>query len=394
MYGVLAVLLLWALALWSLRRELAAAWAEPCLRHPVMVFEGDDWGYGAPGQAAALHDIAAVLRRHRDTAGRHPVMTLGVILAGPGAGATPHEALHAARVTVADARMAPVVEAMRAGVADGVFDLQLHGMEHYHPDALLRASANDPALRDWLATAPFAETEALPSPLQSRWTDASVLPSVALSEADIRDRVAQEVALFRQCFGATPEVVVPPTFVWNETVERAWAAEGVRFLVTPGERYEMRGADGLPVDTGIDYRNGQRSASGLVAMVRDDYFEPVRGHRAPRGLAALDAKWSQRRPALLETHRANFVGASAQHAASLQAMDELLAAALAARPALRFVTVAELARQYCAGGELLDRRPASRLRALLHRMDRPGRRRKLAALLLALTGAALFAAAW
>jgi hypothetical protein len=392
MYALFFVSLLWALAAFLLRREIAAAWAEPCLRHPVMVFEGDDWGYGPLGQADALRDIAAELGRHRDVTGRHPVMTLGVILAGPGAAATADEALGAARVTLQDARLKPVCDAMVQGVRAGVFDLQLHGMEHYHPAVLTRAAHMDPQVRTWVAGAPFVETEQLPSPLQSRWTDASTLPSKALEDDDIRARVAAEVAMFRQCFGALPEVVVPPTFVWNECVERAWAEQGLSVLVTPGERYEMRGTDGLPVDTGIYYRNGQRCASGLLAVVRNDYFEPVRGHRADRGLAGLAAKWAQRRPLLLETHRSNFVGATAQHAESVRAIADLVSAALQAQPDLRFPTVAELARQYVQGGDLIDPRLRTRVAALLHRLDRPGRRRKVFGVLAVLTVAAVMAA--
>lgn len=385
MYWLLGVLLLWCFALHVLRREIVSAWSEPCLRQPVMVFEGDDWGYGPLAQADALRDIAAELGRHRDATGRHPVMTLGVVLAGPGVAGTPADALTVARLTLADPRLESVVDAMHEGVAAGVFDLQLHGMEHYHPAVLADAAANDPQIRDWLADAPFVETERLPSPLQSRWTDASSLPSRTLDDADVRNRVAEEVATYRQCFGVTPAVVVPPTFVWNECVEQAWAREGVRVLVTPGERYEVRGADGLPVDTGVYYRNGQRCPSGLIAMVRNDYFEPVRGHRAERGLAALAARWAQRRPLLLETHRSNFVGSAAQPRDSVRAVGDLVSAALAAQPTLRFVSVAELALQYGRGGELLDPRLSVRLSALVHRLDRPGRRRKMAAMLVLLT---------
>ena len=392
MYWLLVAVFLWAVAIHFLRREITAAWAEPCLRHPVMVFEGDDWGYGPLEQADALRDIAAELARHRDVTGRHPVMTLGVILAGPGAAGTPDEALGAARVTLDDARLKPVCDAMAQGVCAGVFDLQLHGMEHYHPAVLMRAAQVDPQVRAWVAEAPFVATEQLPSPLQSRWTDASTLPSKALDADDIRLRVAGEVAMFRRCFGALPEVVVPPTFVWNECVERAWAEQGLAVLVTPGERYEMRGADGLPVDTGIYYRNGQRCASGLLAIVRNDYFEPVRGHRADRGLAGLTAKWAQRRPLLLETHRSNFVGATAQHTESVRAIGDLVSAALRAQPGVRFMTVAELARQYVQGGDLIDPHLRTRVAALLHRLDRPGRRRKIFGVLAVLTVAAVMAA--
>lgn len=392
MYGLLAVVFFWAVAIFFLRRDIAVAWAEPCLRHPVMVFEGDDWGYGPLEQADALRDIASALARHCDLTGRHPVMTLGVILAGPGAAGTPDEALGAARVTLEDARLKPVCDAMARGVRAGVFDLQLHGMEHYHPAVLTRAAHRDPQVRAWIADAPFVATEQLPSPLQSRWTDASVLPSKALDAGDIRACVAGEVAMFRQCFGVLPEVVVPPTFVWNACVEREWAEQGLSVLVTPGERYEMRGTDGLPVDTGVYYRNGQRCASGLLAIVRNDYFEPVRGHRTERGLASLATKWSQRRPLLLETHRSNFVGATAQHTESVRAIGDLVSAALRAQPELRFLTVAELARHYARGGELIDARLQTRLMALLHRLDSPGRRRKIFGVLAVLTVVTVVAA--
>lgn len=390
MYGLFGAVLLWAMALFCVRRDLARAWAEPCLRQPVMVFEGDDWGYGPVEQADALRDIARVLSAHADAQGRHPVMTLGVILAGPD-DARPDDA--EACVELDDARLAPVLAEMRAGVARGVFSLQLHGMQHYHPAVLDRACAGDPALRAWRRQT-FPATEDLPSPLQSRWTDASSLPSRALDEADISRRATAEVSTFARIFGLMPAVAVPPTFVWTDAVEAAWAAAGVRALVTPGERYEMRGADGLPVDSGRLYRNGQRCASGLTALVRDDYYEPVRGHRAGRGLEALARKWAQRRPLLLETHRSNFVGRYARHQDSLQAIDSLLAEARKRYPALCFVSVEALADAYAAGeSALLDHGLPARLRALPARLLTSGRRRKVVLLLCALAVSALALAA-
>ena len=69
----------------------------------------------------------------------------------------------------------------------------------------------------------------------------------------------------------------------------------------------------------------------------------------------------------------------------MRAVGDLVSAALAAQPTLRFVSVAELALQYGQGGELLDPRLSVRLSALVHRLDRPGRRRKMAAMLVLLT---------
>lgn len=388
MFGLIGIGLLWGVFGWVLRRDLGAAWAEPCLRAPVLVFEGDDWGFGPPEQADALRDIAAVLRRHADIEGRPPVMTLGVVLSGPDP-ERPDDPEAGLRLD--HALLRPVLESMTAGVRDRVFALQLHGMQHYHPAVLDSACREDPALAAWRCQ-PLPATEDLPSPLQSRWTDASVLPSRPLDAADIRQRAAAEVAEFVRVFGHPPAVAVPPTFVWNDQVEAAWVAAGVRVIVTPGERYEARGGDGLPVDTGRLYRNGERCPSGLTALVRNDYYEPVRGHRAPHGLEALARKWRQRRPLLLETHRSNFVGRHARHADSLQALDELLARASRDFPDIRFLSVEALAAAYADGGGLIDRRLSVRLRALIARVLLPGRRRKVALLLAGVSGLALFTA--
>ncbi len=385
MYGLIVIGLLWAAFVFLLRRELASAWAEPCLRAPVLIFEGDDWGFGPAAQADALRDIAAVLRRHVDVDGRLPVMTLGVVLSGPDP-ERPDEPEIGLRLD--DPPMRPVLDSMIEGARDRVFSLQLHGMQHYHPAVLDRACRADPGLAAWRRQ-PLPATEDLPSPLQSRWTDASVLPSRPLEATDIRQRVAAEVAEFARVFGRTPAVAVPPTFVWNDRVESAWAAAGVRVIVTPGERYEARGGDGLPMDSGHLYRNGQRCASGLMAMVRNDYYEPVRGHGAAHGLEALSRKWRQRRPLLLETHRSNFVGRHARHPESLAALDRLLAAAKQGFPDIRFLSVEALADAYAGRNGLIDCRPVVRLQALVARVLVSGRRRKVAAALAALTLLAL-----
>ena len=70
--------------------------------------------------------------------------------------------------------------------------------------------------------------------------------------------------------------------------------------------------------------NGMTTRDGLRYVVRDDYFEPSKGHRAERALEALEAKVRLGRPTLLETHRLNFVG----HAAAADVAFEELARAL------------------------------------------------------------------
>ncbi len=341
------------------RRELRAIWREPVLRQPVLIIESDDWGAGpVEAQAEALGHLVEVLTRHRDLTGRHPVMTLALVLAVPDGPAIRRDGRYH-RLTLEDPIFAPVLAAIGQGRTAGVFALQLHGLEHYWPEALM-ASA-DPAVRAWLESDPPASTEQLPPPLQSRWVEASVLPSMPLPAGMVAGAVAEEVRLFAKVFGEKPRVAVPPTFVWTREVEQAWARQGVGGVVTPGLRSACRNTKGLPdCDTG-PLRNGQ-GGEGVHYLVRDDYFEPERGHRAGRALTALADKWAQGRPCLLELHRRNFLGAQKVATQTLDEIDTLYRQALARWPDLRFISTAEL------HGIFMQRDPAWLVTGIRHRL--------------------------
>lgn len=378
------LLLVWAGVLLAFAAPLAARWREPVLRQPVLIIESDDWGAGPPAQADALRRLAALLQRVRDGSGRPAVMTLGVVLEVPdgariaAAGCAEYHAL-----TLADARFDAIRAAMTDGIEAGVFAPQLHGQCHYWPPALLAAAQADADVRAWLTAAEPAATEDLPSHLQSRWVDASVLPSRALAAAAMRQAAAAEAAGYRAIFGSAPQVAVATTFVWNDAVEAAWTQAGIEAVVTPGRRATCRNAKGQPDCVDATMLTGERAPAGPTYLVRDVYFEPALGQPPQRLLEGLQARTRQGRACLVETHRFNFLQAPD---ASLAALETGLTTALAASPGLRFLSPLELARA------VRERDPAwveSRLRprvaAWRARLDEIPRFRRLAQL----TGLAL-----
>ncbi|HEX7972170.1 MAG TPA: hypothetical protein VF501_08140 [Thiobacillus sp.] len=373
------VLIFWAGVLLAFAGPLAARWREPVLRRPVLVIESDDWGAGPLAQADALARLSALLQGIRDRNGRSAVMTLGVVLEVPdgtriaATGCTEYHAL-----PLADARFQDVRAAIRDGVRAGVFAPQLHGQCHYWPAALLAAAQKDVSVRNWLAAPEPALTEALPSHLQSRWVDASILPSRALPNESIQQAVAAEAAAYRAVFGRMPQVAVAPTFVWNDAVEAAWAQAGIDVVVTPGQRATCRNAAGVPACVDATIMTGERSAAGQTYLLRDVYFEPALGHVPQRLVDGLKARARQGRACLVETHRFNFLQAQD---ASLAALDAGLNAALAACPKMRFLTPLEL-------GHAIQRRDPAwienrlrpRLAAWRARLDEIPRFRRMARL--------------
>jgi hypothetical protein len=378
------VALLWlagccALLAFAYRRAMAARWREPVLGAPVLILESDDWGYGPDGQAGALDRIAETLAAFRDRRGRHPVMTLGVVLAGPDTDRMRAEGCRKYhRVTLADPRLAPVREAMTHGVARGVFSLQLHGMEHFWPDCLMRGAATDGPVRAWLSNPGFSSTEELPSELQSRWIDATGLPSKPLPVAEVVAAAGEESRVFATTFGQPPEVVVPPTFIWTEDVESAWAKAGIRVVVTPGKRCESRDREGRPVPVEPEHCNGATGRHGVLYVVRDNYFEPSLGQTHQGALRALTRNTYLGRPTMLEIHRMNFMGEERPVQHALDEVSSLLAAACAQFPDIRFMNTAELARHYRERSDLFASRVGARVHVLLRRLREVSRLRKLA----------------
>ena len=367
---------------WTARRTLVAFWREPMFKHPVLIIESDDWGAGPPEQVEPLARIAAVLASRADRAGRNPVMTLGLVLGvADGARIISDGFRHYYGKSLDVSECAAIVAVIKRGAGSGVFALQLHGGEHYWPPALLTAARTDPQVAAWLGGPGAPPTESLPAVLQSRWIDATELPSKSLRADESRTAALTEVARFREIFGKQPIVAVPPTFIWNDTVEAAWAEAGVQFVVTPGRRYQARDADGEPAAAGPAIANGDQGAGGITYLVRNDYFEPARGHGAERGLAALARKTPAGRPTLLETHRANFLGDAKVADAAITELDRLLALALQAFPDVQFLSTEELALSMRRQDpQLVERRLTVRLHVWLRRLWRVSRLRKLACL--------------
>ena len=344
---MLELLVLWFLISGTIiflysRREMMAVWREPVLCRPVLIIESDDWGAGPPAQAQHLREITALLEAYSDREGRHPVMTLGMVLAiADGKQILSSGSYH--RQIVSMRTHGSLLDAINHGVKSGVFSLQLHGMEHYWPAALLSASKTNASVAAWLIHAEESSTEDLPAPLQSRWIDASVLPARALQPESIDQAVREEVETFNEIFGVSPLVVVPPTFIWNNDVENAWANAGVGVVVTPGSRFETRDEKGRPAARGAPIYSGQTGAKGIVYLVRDVYFEPSFGHTAMQAADALALKIRQGRPALFETHRFNFNGTQAGRSQALAELGCLFQRALEAYPDVAFLSSADLA---------------------------------------------------
>ena len=328
----------WVMLILCYLKPLLARWREPVLQHPVLVLESDDWGAGPESQAEALDSIAETLACHRDASGAPAVMTLGLVLACPRASATPELVLE----TLQEPSQAANLSAIRAGIRQGVFSPQLHGMCHFEPTVIAGTGMA------WPVAGEAVWTETLPDALQSSLVDGRTLPTQALPFGVVEDSIRQQADLWQTLFGTRPQVAVPTTFIWTDAAEQAWRKQGVRWLVTPGRRATRRDEQGRPSGVDRQYLAGQRTDGGLMCLVRDVYFEPARGHDPVSVVAATRQRFALGRSALIEIHRGNFVGPAAAPD-SLAKLEIFLAQIRRTVPDIRFVSSASLGAGLASG---------------------------------------------
>jgi hypothetical protein len=211
----------------------------------------------------------------------------------------------------------------------------------------MAAAQGNANLCSWL-TGDTPLGEQLPAALQSRWCDSSILPSRELDAVTVRQAAYEEATIFSRIFGQTPAVAVPPTFIWNDAVEDGWAQAGVRVVISPGQRQDGRDGNGRPVGPAPNkpgglHLNSMRGRHGLTYLIRNVWFEPLRGHTAKQAVDTLARQVALGRPVLFETHRSNFIGESPGVERAFAELDGLLRGALQRFPLLRFCASEQLA---------------------------------------------------
>jgi len=365
-------LLAWVVVLAGRYQEIiVACWREPVLSKPVLIFESDDWGPGSDIDADQLSFITKLLVKYSDSVGRNPVMTLGAVLAVPDSErikATGYNCYY--KNTLDDALFSPILKRIIAGVDSRVFSVQLHGMEHYWPDNLMVALQTTEGVKALLDYEYPLRTEALPNVLQSRWLKVDGQSTYPLNDNEIERAVKAETDVFTSIFQQSARVVVPPTFVWNHKVEFNWKSCGLEYLVTPGVICSGRDSQGIMQQADQVIYNGLHSDSGLLYLVRNDYFEPTLGHTPADAVNRVASKTRLGRPTLLEIHRFNFCNSAAQGKDSLDALEQCIESVLKKIPGVRFMSTAELGDMYAdhKSDGLIDNRLLIRIFVFMERI--------------------------
>jgi hypothetical protein len=364
--------------------------AEPHFNVPVVIIQSDDWGHacvesrdqherilraGVDTSNAWSEDafegdadvtgLAALLREFRDASGRSARLTLNFIVARPDFEAIEASDFRAYRST--PIRLAGgIAVAMHAKDSDAVFEVQLHGAEHIAPARwlrLLRAGAPD-------VSAYFA-ARAMPPPgvvARHPGLGAAYLPCPDANGSGVpgpEERLLGSIRIFASLFSRKAQGFVPPNHAWDGSLDHLLYREGVRHLQACHIRYPTFAA----AESGQwrALRSGAERGNDLWRQTRNVEFEPVvRPDHVDAAIARACLLVERGIPAVINTHRINYVGAirSERAACGRERLGDLLSALVRTRDDVRFLGSAEFDAVLRGAHPDIRRRPIAGVRSL------------------------------
>lgn len=186
--------------------------------------------------AEDLTAVAALLKRHRDSNGRHPCIEMNFIVANldfvklqGSDGQFPF--LPLSEGLPGGWKRPGLIEAYSAGIGDGVFYPALHGITHVCRNALLRAAADggrNNLLRTlWKAGTPYIYWR-MPWVGYEYWDPEQPESDRFLPRETQKLLIGDAVGAFAKLFSALPHSACAPGYRANDDTHRAWSQHGVR----------------------------------------------------------------------------------------------------------------------------------------------------------------------
>jgi hypothetical protein len=231
---------------------------------PLVLLQSDDWGrcgvrdqegleqlqaaglalgerpYDLYSLEAAedLHELSALLKRHRDSQGRNPVLGMNFIVANldfASMAADRFRQTHLLPLSEGLPRgwhRPGLLEGYREGIADGVFAAALHGTTHFCRSAVEREVAANEDRADlirtvWTAGTPYIYWR-MPW-IGYEYCDPGKKEDEQFLSADEQlALIGYSVGGFAKLFSTLPRSACAPGYRANDDTHRAWAQHGIR----------------------------------------------------------------------------------------------------------------------------------------------------------------------
>ena len=232
-------------------------------------------------------------------------------------------------------------ELWKEGMDKTLFVPQMHGREHLNVSAWMKA------LRSGDKQALLAFKEGVWGFIPESFPAVSYLAAYLLADPgdlDFQKKVLVEgIQLFEEIFAYKAVFFVPPNGVFNNSLNKTLAENGIKFR--SGSKIQSETL-GLGKTRNRLHYHGQKEKHGIRYIVRNCVFEPSKAgiNWEDTCLNEIHAAFRWNKPAIISTHRVNFVGAlhPENRDKGLGELSRLLKQIVKNWPDVEFMTTAQL----------------------------------------------------
>ena len=336
-------------------------------RH-IVVFESDDWGsirmsnrkdweslrkmgyavdtrpyekYDTLESASDLASLFEVLCHHKGADGRHPIITVNMLMANP-------DFDRIAAGNFQDYYYEPIAETytryfgnasammvFRQGLDAGVIMPQFHGREHFNVSRWIKGlQSGDP---DLLTAFRYNMCGIAPKDNPNKGNDLmkSLYAESMEEQSIIEDILKDGLFMFEQMWGFRSQSFVAPCYCWNSRIEEILKSFGTMLIQTSrAKKVAFRSPCKF-------FFSGERNQYRQTYSIRNCTFEPairVQDNSLDAIMNRVDYLFSKHKIVVFSTHRVNYVSGidETNRTKTLELLDNLLKSLLDRYPDIEF----------------------------------------------------------
>ena len=228
----------------------------------------------------------------------------------------------------------------KKGMTEGVFYPQFHGREHLNierwmralqqPDEKVRFSFDRGSTYSGIADYAFMEAYDWSFP----------------EEIETQKLIIKEgLQIFKETFGFSSRSFIAPCYNWDSALEPFLAKQGIEWIQGISSQLSPTGT--FDKYRAISHHFAKKNAVGSLYNIRNVFFEPVNDPGVDwtdAALARIQAAFLMKRPAVISTHRVNYVGYidPKNRDNGLRQLQKLLRTVVKRWPDVQFITTDQL----------------------------------------------------
>ena len=241
-----------------------------------------------------------------------------------------------------------ILNIWKEGISNGLFVPEYHGREHYNFPMLMQLLQEDlysirDAFEKGVVHIPVGE-----GVIKSIGGLAPTYFYTNPNHLDmLKTSLLDGLKIFKETLGYDATVFVPPNGIFNKTLERLLEGTSIKAIIVDRKRREPDGKGGLRLKS-YAFQFGSKNESQQFYYSRNCKFEPVqKSYNLDECLANIGAAFRWGKPAVVSTHRINFVGNlnPENRRRNLQEFEILLNTVIKKWPDVEFISSARLVQE-------------------------------------------------